>query len=240
MSDEISEGGSRYIQHNHPEKEGLTPPDMSDSSMEAISQHIEAHIGPAENVFHEVLSDLVHIDVHIVAPRPERPYYTLVTSGMSDLPMAPPPDRSEFRFSELMICLPASWPMGSDNFSNEDNYWPVRGLKWLARFPHVYKTWLWWGHTIPNGNPIKPFMANFAASSWLLTQPMTVSRDFFQLKVREDKTIFFHAILPLFPDELELKLKKGTEEFLQRFERAKYSEIVNVRRKSVAKPWWKF
>lgn len=32
--------------------------------MERISAHIEKHLGKITHVFHEVLSDQVHIDVH--------------------------------------------------------------------------------------------------------------------------------------------------------------------------------
>jgi hypothetical protein len=70
--------------------------------------------------------------------------------------------------------------------------------------------------------------------------PFTVSKDFWQLKVSEEKTITFFSILPLFQDEMELKLKTNAENILSRFEKRKYSEIVNVSRKSVAAdPWWK-
>ena len=239
MSDEISEGGSKFIQHTNPVNPQLTPPDMSSSSMEAISRHITEHVGDPSNVFHEVVSDIVHIDVHIVAPTADRPYYTLITTGMSDLPMSAPERFSQFRYSELLLCLPVSWPMGNDAFKKEDNYWPIRGLKWLARFPHTYKTWLWWGHTVPNGNPAEPFASNFAADGWLVAHPKTVSKDFLTLKIDEEKTIHFHCLLPVYADEMKLKLEKGTEELLKRFERAKYSEIINTSRKSVAaKPWW--
>jgi hypothetical protein len=34
--------------------------------IEAISAHLERHLGPVSGVFHEIISDLVHIDVHVV------------------------------------------------------------------------------------------------------------------------------------------------------------------------------
>jgi hypothetical protein len=33
----------------------------------------------------------------------------------------------------------------------------IKTLRWLAHFPHTYKTWVGSGHTIPNGNPPGPF-----------------------------------------------------------------------------------
>lgn len=61
---------------------------MADSNMEEIEAHIERHVGKISMVFHEVLSDIVHIDIHQIPPTDDRPYWTLVTSGMSDLPMS--------------------------------------------------------------------------------------------------------------------------------------------------------
>ncbi len=58
---------------------------------ERIGTHIEAYVGSIDGVFHEIASDIVHVDVHHVTPTDQRPYHTLVTSGMSDRPMAAPP-----------------------------------------------------------------------------------------------------------------------------------------------------
>jgi hypothetical protein len=58
------------------------------------------------HLFHELLSDLVHVDIHIVEPTAARNYYTLVTSGMSDRPMAAPEECRECRYAELVISLP--------------------------------------------------------------------------------------------------------------------------------------
>src|SRR5687767_15165770 len=52
-------------------------------NIQRISEHIEQHCGEVESVLHELVSDLVHIDIHYVKPTPERNYHTLVTSGMS-------------------------------------------------------------------------------------------------------------------------------------------------------------
>jgi len=213
---------------------------MSDNSIELTSDHIERHVGKIETVLHEVLSDIVHVDVHVVAPHPDRPYYSLITSGMSDLPMSPVKAAESCRFAELMICLPAHWPMQQEEWKNEAHYWPIRWLKLLARFPHKYKTWLWFGHTMPNGDPAEPLGPNTKMNGMMLIPPLTVSTDFWKLRVRDDKIIHFFAIVPLYQDEMDLKLKKGAETIVQGFEKAKYSELLDLSRRSVAaSPWWK-
>lgn len=46
-------------------------PVQGEICLERISEHIEAHLGPIGSVFHELVSDLVHIDVHFL-PANER------------------------------------------------------------------------------------------------------------------------------------------------------------------------
>ena len=80
-------------------------------TMEQLVAHIEQYVGKIETVFHELVSTLVHIDVHYIPPTEERPWKTLVTTGMSDLPMTVPDDASELAYAELLLCLPPEWPM---------------------------------------------------------------------------------------------------------------------------------
>ncbi len=238
MADEQSESGSPIHRHE-PRETQWVPPDMEDSSMEAISDHIERHIGPITMVWHEIVSDLVHIDVHQIAPTEDRPFWTLVTSGMSDLPMHAPDEMGDWRHAEVMICLPKEWKMSEADFKDEQHYWPVRWLKILARFPHEYKTWLSWGHTIPNGDPASSIHPTMPFDCVMLLRPKTVSTEFWTLPVREDKIIQFFAVFPLFPGETALKLKKGAERLDDLFEKNKISEIVNPRRKDISQnPWW--
>lgn len=239
MSEETSESGSPIYRHK-PRETAWVPPNMEDSQMEAITAHIEKHVGPIATVWHELLSDLVHIDVHQVAPTDDRPYWTLITTGMSDLPMTVPARSEDMAFAELMICLPKQWKMTQADFKNEQFYWPVRWLKILARFPHEYKTWLGWGHTIPNGDPPQPFHETVPFECVMLVRPKSVSTEFWQLPVRQDKTVHFFAVMPLFRGEMELKLTQGAETLEQLFERHKVSEIVDPKRRDVSrKDWWK-
>src|SRR5687767_4018341 len=118
-----------------------TPED--DPLANAIAEHVAKHVGPIANVFHEIKPTLVHLDVLVVGPTDDRPYTTLVTCGMSERPMRVPIENPEdlglipeLRYAELLLCLPPDWPLTSEAFQNEANYWPVRWLKRLARLPH--------------------------------------------------------------------------------------------------------
>ena len=231
---ENSESGAPIYQHEHRERD-FEPAHGDSENIERISDHIEKYIGPVANVFHELVSDLVHIDVHVVEPTTERPFYTLITSGMSDKPMSAPEEIAELSYSELMIALPPDWPLTEEAFKDEANYWPIRVLKQLARFPHEYQTWLWAMHTVPNGNPPEPFASNTAMTGSILLPPLTAPSEFYELVIDDQKTIHFHCIVPLHDDEMELKLKSGGEALFDGFDAHQVSELLDPGRPSTVK-----
>lgn len=231
---ELSESGSPIYRHR-PRETGWQPPDMSDSAMDEISDHIEKHLGPIEMVFHEIIGDLVHLDVHHVAPTQERPWHTLVTSGMSDRPMNVPAEMGEFRHAELMIQLPPEWKLTQEDFKDERNYWPMRWLKQLARLPHEYNTWLGYGHTVPNGDPPEGFAANTKLCCMLVEFPLVVPDDFRILEIREGKRVCFWNLIPIYQEEMDLKMRKGAEALENLFEKNRIGEIIDPTRANVAR-----
>ena len=236
---EVSDGGS--VIHRHAARtSGFEFATGDSENIERISDHIERHIGKVSSVYHEVLSDLVHIDIHIVEPTNERPFYTLITSGMSDRRMSPPEEASHLGYAELCLCLPPNWSMGEDALKNEENYWPVYWLKFLARFPHEYQTWIFDGHTIPNSDPPEPLHPSVPFCGWMLSFPILVPEEFIELKIDSDKSIYFLAILPLYESEMNFKLKKGAEKLMQRMDKKQVSEIIDISRKDVTKGIWPF
>lgn len=239
---ERSESGSPVYRHKNIDRDFEFAVGDSEN-IDRISDHIERHAGPVGNVFHELISDLVHIDVHIVEPTPQRNVFTLVTSGMSDRAMNAPEGAEDFRYAELLICLPPDWPMGEEAWKSAANYWPIRTLKFLARFPHEYQTWLAAMHTIPNGNPPEPFAHNCGMSGVILLPPVTLPESFHQLAIDSEKTIHFLSVIPLYADEMDLKLREGAEALFDGFERDRVSEILNPQRPSIVKrkrPWFSF
>ncbi len=237
---ETSESGDR-VYHHKARKELWVLPNTADSNLVEIDAHIEKHIGKVEMVYHELISDLVHIDVHQIPPSESRPFWTLVTTGMSDLPMTTPEGREEYSYAELMICLPEDWKMGKEHWKDEANYWPIRILKACARFPHEYKTWLCRGHSLPLfGDPNKlakiiPF------TSLVLGTPKTVARDFLELPIRDNKIIRFFVLYPIYEGELALKLKNGYSQLEELFDKNGITELLDIKRMDVsAKSKWQF
>ena len=230
---EISESGSPIYRHKEKEHEWRAPKHAT-QFLEEISAHIEKHIGQIETVYHETVSDLVHIDIHLIPATRQCPYHVLVTSGVSDEPMTVPDGMGKFRRAELLIALPKDWLLTEESFRNEANYWPLRWLKQVGRLPHEYETWIGWGHTIPNGDPPEA-IADTDFVGAMVTLPYILPPDVFQLTTKSGEVISFYMLVPLYKEELDLKLKKGAEELERRFEKENINLVLDTKRPNVAK-----
>ena len=211
-----------------------------EDTIAAISNHIERHLGPVAGVYHELISDQVHLDVYVVAPSADFPFYTLITSGMSDRPMAVPPEADPDEappYAELCILLPSTWPIPgpTETFEDDNAYWPISWLKLVARLPHEYHTWLGFGHTIPNGEAAAPFAPDTKLGCMLLLTAISLPEEFQTLQVRADKTVQFYTLYPLYREEMELKMNQGVGALLDRFEEYNISDVLDLTRPNVAR-----
>lgn len=203
--------------------------------IEQISAHIEAHLGPVETVYHELVSDTVHIDVHCVRPTKDVPFVRLVTSGMSDLPMTTPDKPTIPKYIELFMTLPPHWQFDQKSFDNEEWYWPVRLLKSLARLPHKHQTWLGWGHTIPNGDPPQAYATNTKLSAAIILPSVASPSSFRELDIPGVKSIVFYSVVPLYESEMNLKLRLGSDELMRLFDKKGICDVVALDRKDVTR-----
>ncbi|MEZ6055571.1 MAG: suppressor of fused domain protein [Planctomycetaceae bacterium] len=224
-SDELSPAGTRIIRH----EPRTVPTEIvggDASTIDAVSDHITQYAGEIDFVYHELVSDLVHIDLHVVKATEERPWHLIVTSGMSEAPMNVPEGAEEFRFGELLIALPPEWPLDKQSFSNEANYWPIRLLKQMARLPHEYDTWLGFGHSVPNGDPAVPYHVSAPFTCALLLPPILMPPEFWTLSTPSGREIHFLAVVPLYQEEIEFKLEHGLDPLLDKFEEYHINEII--------------
>jgi hypothetical protein len=240
---ERSESGDPIYRYEAPDSErGFEPPEVDDEAINVIEEHIKKHVGDGDGqsmVFHELISDTVHIDVHIIPPTEEQNFYTLITTGMSDRPMNVPQEaievRGDVRYAELLICLPSDWRLEESDLEHDENYWPIGTLKFLARFPHLYDTWLGSGHTVPNGDPPVPFAENVGFSGVIMVPPVGFGDEFTSVVVRPDKTVHFYALIPLYQEEMDYKLKYGADALLELLDEIGVSELLEPNRKNVCK-----
>jgi hypothetical protein len=226
MSVEKSQGGSRIYRHDNSAPAELAEGDQG--LIDAVSGHIQTHFGEPENVLHEIISPYVHIDLHVVMPTSERPVITVVTSGMSERPMA------GGVYAELMLILPPTWPTeGDPEFETDEGYWPYRLLKTLARLPHEYQTRLWLGDTVPNGDPPQPYARNTKLCGALIAPMVMQEHEAAEVFEYDGREIHLLSVWPLHADEMRVKLDHGLDRLSDLLDEAQIIEIVDADRPSV-------
>jgi len=207
----LEEAGHRKTEHRKNENNEHNPELYSGEDLDALEQHIETHFGAFTNVFHEIASPDIHVDIVIIEPTPERNYYILLTMGMGARSMDVPAELEGYHLerAEIMVCLPPDWKL--DDLSDEKWYWPLRWLKILARLPGENSTWLGWGHTIPNGAPLAE---NTRLSALMLIYPGAFGDGSFECELPSGSTVNFYQIIPLHKEELDYKLQNNAEALL--------------------------
>lgn len=210
-------------------KTGESPysPDMyEEEEVDALDAHISKFFGKSENVFHEIASPDIHVDIYIIEPTRKRRYYTLVTMGMGARRMNVPAELEEYKLerAEILVYLPADWNI---NGSDEKDYWPLRWLKILARLPIENNTWLGWGHSVPNGGP---FATNTKLSGVLLVNPEIAKEGASVCRLPGGDEVNFYQMIPLYEEEMNFKIENDAESLLERMDDV--SAVVDIHRKN--------
>ena len=209
------------------EEEFSNPEVYTEEEMEAVEEHIEQYFGKFENVFHELVSPDIHVDICIVPPTEERDYYTLVTMGMGAHRMNVPEELAEYKLerAELAIALPADWKLDQESMKDEKWYWPIRLLKSLARLPINCDSWLGHGHTVENR---EPFADNTKLCTATLIGPQGTEDGSEVCTLPGGEEVNFYQVIPLYEDELDYKLEHDVDALLDKM--AGISFVVNPTR----------
>ena len=211
------------------EEEFSNPEVYTEDEMEAVEGHIEQYFGKFENVFHELVSPDIHVDICVVPPSEERDYCTLVTMGMGAHRMNVPEELAEYKLerAELAIALPADWKLDQESMKDEKWYWPIRLLKSLARLPIASDTWLGFGHTMDNK---ENFAENTKLCAAILTGPQSTEEGGEVCTLPGGEEVNFYQVIPLYEDELDYKLEHDVDALLNKMRGISF--VVNPTRQN--------
>jgi hypothetical protein len=67
----------------------------------------------------------------------------------------------------------------------------------------------------------------------LLLPGVSLGEEFFELCLPDRSVTRFYCLYPLYPEEAKLKLAKGTDALIERFQKRGVSDVVQVNRPSV-------
>jgi hypothetical protein len=178
--------------------------------------------GESDIVLHEMIPFVPHVDVYRFPPSKMRPFFTYVTGGMSDLEMnSPPKAGANYRRIELAF------------YASEDKPEYPELLRRLAHFPHDNRTWIHWGHSMPNGLPPQPVFGT-GPLDCLFFMPSIVKPDS-ELGAHlqwQGARIELVWCVPITTKECDVKLKLGTDALYDLFDVNEHPFVFSGSRKS--------
>jgi hypothetical protein len=183
----------------------------------------QEYFGNQYDVYHEVIPYEPHIDILTFPPgHQNRNYFTMVTSGMSDLNMQVPEDCPDdpVRVELIFYC----------SVSNAEY---KETLRTIAHFPHDYKTWIGPGHTIPNGDPPQPVWESLHLEYFLFL-PALVNPEYKlgEKLIIQEIPVHFLWLVPISSSECEFLWKNGLRALLDVFKENNYLPVYDPGRKS--------
>lgn len=203
----------------------------SEKELDEYEKFIMDNFGEYQEVFHEIVSPDIHLDIIIIPPTKENNYYKLITMGMGAYKMNVPDELKEYELerAELVLYLPPTWNIKSNK---EEDYWPIRYLKILARIPLNCNTWLGLGHTVSSNENNDAFAKNTNFCSILLLNGINKNYETLDLKLKNVKKINFYQLFPLYLEELNYKQENDFGMLLDLFDDDDIVPIINIERKN--------
>ncbi len=206
----------------------------TEEDLDQYEKYIAENFGEYKEVFHEIASPDIHLDIIIVPPTEENPYYKLITMGMGAYQMNVPDNLRQYELerAELILYLPPDWDIRS---GKEQDYWPIRYLKVLARLPLQYDTWLGYGHTVSSDENNTPYADNTGFCSMMLLSGVNNQYQRLDLRLKDKGKINFYQLFPLYQEELEYKFEHDAETLLDLFDDDDIMPVININRKNYCK-----
>lgn len=204
-------------------------PIAASAAVRAVYEHLSARLG--RPVLTSCASAAPRVDVLLVPPSEEHDAITLYTVGMSAQPMALPAGVTQPARVELMLRLPASWPVHDEAELRERAHgWPLHWLHALAQAPARLGTWFGAGHTIPNGEPPRPFAPDTEQCCFVLVPP-TCLDDGQDVVASADGPVQLLAAMPIYASELRVALEQGFSRLIEHLVAADVDDVLALTRK---------
>lgn len=191
---------------------------------EQLAKRLGAHrIKAIQNPLHPEQSLLLlFLELHV-------PVTICMTNGLSNYTMPVSEKWKGREHNELFFCLPAYWDL--DDLENRAFSWVYDWIFRLENFVRSKNTWFGPGHTIPCGNPPAAISPTMKQEYFIFLEPLLLNEAMAAVKLGE-KTVRFLAIVPIFGDELDFKMGKGTTKFVAKLTNRGFDERLDDYRPS--------
>lgn len=207
----------------------------SEAEIAELEKYIDAAFGEYKNVMHEIFSPDVHLDICVIEPTKDCPYYKLVTMGAGAYKMNVPEKYREWELehAEYVIWVPDYWNLNSEAIND---YWPVKLLKDVARLPIWCDTWLAFGHTTQADEAGSAYAPATAFNSVVLDLAPSLEGEPAHVRLSSGKLLNFYQLIPLYPEELKFKMENNSEVLLDKLDELGVQyRVIDQKRKGIGR-----
>lgn len=148
----------------------------------------------------------------------------LFTNGLSKIDQDVEDGNEAYTNIELFFCLPEYW-----NIDREP--WPLVWLRKMGDYVMKKKSWVGHGHTIPLSEPLDVADNQFTSEAFFIMRPDYL-QDHFGDDFISNAGFVPLAIVPIYMQELEMKIRTSHNLLLRRFEKKAVDERIDMFRKS--------
>jgi hypothetical protein len=181
------------------------------------ASYVETHLGEIEQYYsHEdilecfwggvsQIDETISIDVYGILPK-NKDYGILITSGMSEYPMAETDEG--FQYAEVMMKIPKEW-MNEGDLLQSDYRWTIEIMYKTACLGHMYDgAYVSSKVIVPYGEPDEAYCFDwdYKFTSVMLCE----SEDIPVLQPDENTKVKFYTLVPITEEEEELVREKGS------------------------------
>ncbi len=196
------------------------PEDKYDEWMAKREKHYKKFFGTmSDNVMHSINTHEVHVDIYQFEPSRKRPFWTLITGGMSDKRQNVPDD--------------VDWASGRTEvltYVKEPYERIFAVLKLLAEMPFEENSYMHWFHTISVGEPVTVRQTELTCA--FLVPPLFEKPKFDTLEIGRDKVDFL-MMVPITIQERYYAKQNGGPALLEVFEEANLGPVFDENRASL-------
>lgn len=186
----------------------------SEEEAACTDHHMERYFGSADFVHREPAGPWGQVDVNLIPPSDEHPWFTLVTQGMGARAFRD--EEGEEQRCELLMTLPPDWADSTEDWQRPDRFWPLHLLRLLARFPFATGEPIDWGHSFDLREELDEESGTDFCAAMLLS-PGLFEEEAAACTLPDGARVSYWQVIPLYREEIQYKRAHGTEELLELF-----------------------
>lgn len=164
------------------------------------------------------------------------PVTVIMTNGLRNYTMPVPEKEVGNEHIELFFCLPGYWEW--EDVENPNMNWIFPWIQRLAKYVQEKETWFGHGHTMPCGKEMQSLSPTMRQNHFFLMRPLLLEEALVPIEV-DGVEVKFLAIVPIFEDEMDYKLGKGTAKLISKMIGKGVDETLDDYRSTILKSKWR-